>query len=83
MLNGSGSSTNLSEVVADLKAAGYKVEKTGKTTVTSKTAIINRGEVSDDITEDIKKILDTGSISSGQSSGNTDVTIILGTDYII
>ena len=83
VLNGSGSSTNLSEVVADLKAAGYKVEKTGKTTVTSKTAIINRGEVSDDITEDIKNILDTGSISSGQSSGNTDVTIILGTDYII
>ena len=83
VLNGSGSSTNLSEVVADLKAAGYKVEKTGKTTVTSKTAIINRGEVSDDITEDIKKILDTGSISAGQSSGDTDITIILGTDYII
>lgn len=83
VLNGSGSSTNLSEVVADLKAAGYKVDKTGKTTVTSKTAIINRGDVSGDIIEDIKKILDTGSISSGKSSGKTDVTIILGTDYII
>lgn len=83
VLNGSGSSTNLSEVVADLKAAGYKVEKTGKTTVTSKTTIINRGDVSNDIQEDIKNILDVGSTSSGQSSGNTDITIILGTDYII
>lgn len=83
VLNGSGSSTNLSEVVAELKAAGYHVEKTGQTTVTSKTAIINRGDVSESIKEDIKKILDTGSISAGQSSGNTDITIILGTDYVI
>lgn len=83
VLNGSGSSTNLSEVVAELKAAGYHVEKTGQTTVTSKTAIINRGDVSESIKEDIRKILDTGSISAGQSSGNTDITIILGTDYVI
>lgn len=83
VLNGSGSSTNLSEIVAELKAAGYNVEKTGKTTVTSKTAIINRGNVSEDIKEDIKKILDTGNLSIGQSSGDTDITIILGTDYVI
>ena len=83
VLNGSGSSTNLSEVVAELKAAGYKVKKTGKTTTTSKTTIINRDNVSESIEKDIKKILDTGSITNGQSSGNTDITIILGTDYIL
>lgn len=83
VLNGSGSSTNLSEVVAELKAVGYKVSKTGKTTTTSKTTIINRGNVSENIENDIKKILDTGSITNGQSSGETDVTIILGTDYIL
>ncbi len=83
VLNGSGSSTNLAEVVAELKSAGYKVEKTGKTTTTSKTAIINRGNVSENIEKDIKKILDIGSITNGQSSGSTDVTIILGTDYIL
>ena len=83
VLNGSGSSTNLSEVVAELKSAGYKVKKTGKTTTTSKTTIINRSNVSEDIEKDIKKILDTGSITNGQSSGDTDVTIILGTDYIL
>lgn len=83
VLNGSGSNTNLSEFVAELKSAGYSVNKTGKTTTTSKTAIINRGEVSDDIISDIKKILATGSSTAGSPSGSTDVTIILGTDYIL
>lgn len=83
VLNGSGSNTNLSEFVAELKSAGYRVNKTGKTTTTSKTAIINRGKVSDDIISDIKKILATGSSTSGSSNGSTDVTIILGTDYIL
>ena len=83
VLNGSGSNTNLSEFVAELNTAGYRVNKTGKTTTTSKTAIINRGEVSDDIISDIKKILATGSSTSGSSNGSTDVTIILGTDYIL
>lgn len=83
VLNGSGSNSNLTEVVAELKAAGYKVKKTGKTTTTSKTTIINRGNVSENIEKDIKKILDAGSITTGQSSGNTDITIILGTDYIL
>ena len=83
VLNGSGSNTNLSEFVAELKSAGYRVNKTGKTTTTSKTAIINRGKVSDDIISDIKKILATGSSTSGSSNGSTDVTIILGTNYIL
>lgn len=83
VLNGSGSNTNLSEFVAELKSAGYNVKKTGRTTTTSKTAIINRGEVSENIIKDIKKILATGSTTTGNSSGNTDVTIILGTDYVL
>ena len=83
VLNGSGSSTNLSEVVAELEALGYNVQKTGKTTVTSKTAIINRGEISENIQKDITDILETSNISAGQSSGDTDITIILGTDYVI
>lgn len=83
VLNGSGSSTNLSEVVAKLEVAGYNIEKTGKTTTTAKTTIINRGNVEETIKEEIRKILDTGSITTGSSSGNTDVTIIIGTDYIL
>lgn len=85
VLNGSGSNTNLAEVVSDLESAGYKVQKTGKTTTTTKTTIINRdnAKVSESIENDIRKILDTGSITNGQSSGTTDITIILGTDYIL
>ena len=73
----------MSEVVADLKARGYTVSKTGKTTTTAKTTIINRGDVSEEIEEDIKKVLDTGNVTMGASSGKTDVTIIIGTDYIL
>lgn len=83
VLNGSGNSSKLSEVVSQLRVEGYSVEKTGKTTTTSKTVIIDRRNVSDSTKEDIKKILETGSITTGQSSGNTDITIILGTDYIL
>lgn len=83
VLNGSGNSTNLTEVVAELKAAGFKVTKTGKTTTTSTTIIIDRKNILDSVKEDIDKIVDTDNITTGQSSGNTHITIILGTDYII
>lgn len=42
VLNGSGSNTNLSEFVAELKSAGYRVNKTGKTTTTSKKNCYNK-----------------------------------------
>lgn len=82
VLNGSGNNTNLKEVVAELKAAGYNVNKTGKTTTTSITTAIDRKEIADEIKEDIKNIIDTDNITTGQESGNTHVTIILGTDYV-
>ena len=82
VLNGSGNNTNLKEVVAELKAAGYNVNKTGKTTTTSITTAIDRKEIDDEIKEDIKNIIDTDNITTGQESGNTHVTIILGTDYV-
>lgn len=82
VLNGSGNNTNLKEVVAELKAAGYNVNKTGKTTTTSITTAIGRKEIDDEIKEDIKNIIDTDNITIGQESGNTHVTIILGTDYV-
>lgn len=81
VLNGSGSSSKLSKVVSDLKSAGYKVNKIGTATTTSKTTIINRGSVSDSTKENIKKIIGEDSIVSGKESGSTDLTIIIGTDY--
>lgn len=83
VLNGSGNSAKLTEVIAELEAAGYNVKKTGKTTTTGKTTVINRKNVSETIQADIKKIVDIEDITTGQSSGDTDITIILGTDYVV
>lgn len=83
VLNGSGSSSNLSEIVTELKAAGYNVEKTGKTTQTSKTTLINRKNVDEELENDIKNIVDAGNVTMGQSSGNIYITIIIGKDYIL
>lgn len=81
VLNGSGSSEKLSDLVQALKSAGYSVAKTGKTTTTSSTAVINRTNVSDSIQTNIKEITKTTNVTKGQSSSGTDITIILGTDY--
>lgn len=81
VLNGSGSRGNLSAIVSDLKAAGYEVNKIGTTTKTANTTIITRGSVSDTTQSELKDLLGTGSIVSGEESGNTDITVIIGTDY--
>lgn len=82
VLNGSGTSFNLTKATQELKKAGYSISKTGPTTRTSKTTIANKNNVSSDIVDSIKKTLGKGIISStSQSSGTIDITIILGTDY--
>ena len=83
ILNGSGDSTVLTKTTNKLNNEGYTVYKTGTTTTTSKTTIINKTDVSSDITDDLEDILGTGIISSGSSSSSNpvDITIILGKDY--
>ena len=82
LLNGSGTSSNLTKATQELKNAGYSISKTGPTTRTSKTTIANKNNVSSDIVDSIKKTLGKGIISStSQSTGTIDITIILGTDY--
>lgn len=82
LLNGSGDSALLTKATKALKNEGYNVYKTGTTTSTSKTAIIDKTTVSRDIMENIKNTLSVGNISSSVSSASTvDITIILGKDY--
>ena len=82
ILNGSGDSTLLTKATDKLKQQGYIVYKTGTTTSTSKTAIVNKNNVEDNTLSDIKKALDAGVISNSSISSQTvDVTIILGKDY--
>ncbi len=82
LLNGSGNSALLNQATKALKAQGYNVYKTGTTTATTKTTIINKTAVPSKTTDKIKEILGVGNISSSTSSTSTvDVKIILGKDY--
>lgn len=81
VLNGSGVVANLSEVTEKFKKAGYNVTKTGTTTETSKTTIINSTKQSAETTNKIKEILGTGIISTSTSNSETDLKIIIGKDY--
>ena len=82
ILNGSGSSTTLSQVKKDLTAKGYTISRVLNTTSTAKTTIINKTEVEEKYEEDIKDTLKTDNVShSSVSSSKVDVTIIIGKDY--
>ena len=81
VLNGSGSSSNLTNVTEDLKNKGYTVSKVGNTNSTSKTSIINKGNISDATISSIKELLGTGTVTSSSGESSIDITIILGRDY--
>lgn len=81
LLNGTGDSSILAEVKEKLKENGYIVTKSGTTSVTSKTTIINRTLQSSNITKDIKSILGVGTTSSGSNNTKVDYTVIIGKDY--
>ena len=82
LINGSGSSSTLTEVKKALTAKGYKISKTSTTTSTSKTTIINKTDVDEKFEDDIKNTLGVGNISSSSvSSSQVDITIIIGKDY--
>ena len=82
ILNGSGNSRALQEVVDELEGAGYEVYRTGTTNSTATTTIINKKDAADTILENIKTTLGVGTISNSQSSSSkADITIVIGRDY--
>ena len=81
ILNGTSNKEALSKLTDKLKSAGYTVSKTGNTSNTSKTTIINRKSVADTAIADIKGIVEVGNISAGTDNANVNVTIIIGNDY--
>lgn len=83
VLNGSGNSSKLTEVVADLKTSGFNVIQTGTTSITNNTTIIDRIDISKNDLEKLQKILGTNSYSSSNSDATADITIIIGTDYYL
>ena len=81
VINGTGSNARFTDAQEQLKNRGFKVTKKGTTNVTQKTLIINRTNVSSDIENEIKSLLCTGAITSGENDDDVDLTIIIGTDY--
>lgn len=82
LLNGTSDNQKLNEVKTKLKELGYNVTKTGITSNTSKTTIINRTGKSSTIVNEIKNNLNnTGNSFSGSDNSNVDITIIIGNDY--
>ncbi|MBR1802696.1 MAG: LCP family protein [Clostridia bacterium] len=79
VLNGTTSNSKLEKVVAKLQNAGYHVTKTGNTSSTEQTTIINRGNVGEEVQEELKTLLSTTHISAGQAT-TVDITIIIGKD---
>ncbi len=64
-----------------LKEKGYIVSKSGTTSSTDKTTIINRTSQSNQKSKEIKQLLGVGSITSGSDNTKVDFTIIIGKDY--
>ncbi len=82
VLNGSGDSSSLTKVVNTLKGAGFNVTRTGSTTTTSKTTIINKKNVKETLLKNIKDVIGKGTIETSEaSSSKVDITIIIGKDY--
>ena len=82
VLNGSGISNKLQKVVDQLKGAGYKVTRTGNTTTTAKTTIVNKKNVKESLLKNMQNVLGAGTISNSESSSSkVDVTIIIGKDF--
>lgn len=81
LLNGSGKSANLSKATKLLKEKGYNIVKTGNTTTTEKTSIINKTNQQTSISKNIKEILKVGNITEKTDNTKVDYTIILGKDY--
>ena len=83
ILNGTGDSKILTEVTNKLKNKGYNIYKTGTTSLSPKTTIINKTDVDGEIPTEIKKLLGVAIISKSQSnsSNKVDITIVIGKDY--
>lgn len=82
ILNGTSNNSKLSSLKEKLKEYGYNVTKTGITTNTSKTTIINRTGKSSKVISSIKNTIgDIGVSTTGSNNSNVDITIIIGKDY--
>lgn len=82
ILNGSDDDNNLENLKSLLKEYGFTIASTGKTSSTPKTAIINRTNQEQAVSNKIKEIVGVGVVSnSNKANSDVDFTIIIGDDY--
>lgn len=82
ILNGTGKTDTLDELILKLKQYNYEVVTSGTTTLTSKTSIINRNIELKAKQNELKNIIGAGIHQNGISNNSkVDFTIILGQDY--
>ena len=81
ILNGTDSEEKLEEAKKKLEKEGYTVTKTGKTSLTSTSIVINRTMQSKTIVEEIKDILGIKQSNNSSNNSKVDFTIIIGKDY--
>lgn len=81
LLNGTENENALFNVKNKLEANGYNIIESDETNLTSKTTIINRNNLNEEKISELEKILGKGTVSTGNSSGKIDITIIIGEDY--
>ncbi len=77
LLNGSNSKAKLERIKKRLEKAGYTIVKTADVTETERTVIINRGDTQEAVKEELKLLVDTQTVSSGEQT-DANITIILG-----
>ncbi len=81
LLNGTNNSEILEQVKEKLKQQGYSISKSGTTTSTAKTTIINRTNQANSIAKKIQSTIGVGTLTTGSNNANVDFTIIIGKDY--
>ena len=77
LLNGSNSSAKVERIQSLLEDAGYTISNVTDTSYTEQTVIINRGNVENAALEEIKLLVDTQVVSTGNQT-DADITIIIG-----
>ena len=64
----------------EIQQKGYTISKSGTTTQTETTTIINRTNQASSTSKDLKNILGAGIIQTGSDNSKVDYTIIIGED---
>lgn len=79
VLNGSGSEIRLERIKNRLEKAGYTNITTSTTSNVGNTVIINRGNVENAVNEELKLLIETQNVSTGEET-DVNISIILGTE---